>query len=154
VSGVSTSSQGVHGQSNSEAGVAGLSDTGNGVHGTSTSSRGVYGESTSGPGVEGSGAIGVRAQSSSGYAIETTAGGLRLAGISGLADIPAGDTTFTVKVPVTVGASTLVFLTPESDLGSKDLWYTKPGSSDSFIIHLGGKRSKDTRVAWLVIDHA
>jgi hypothetical protein len=104
--------------------------------------------------VEGSGAIGVKAESTTGYAIETTAGAVRFAGISGVAEIPAESTTFTVKVPVTVGSTTLVFLTPEANLGNKDLWYTKPGSGDSFVIHLSGKRSKDTRVAWLVIDHA
>jgi hypothetical protein len=155
VEGISNSGQGVNGESTSSAGVAGLSDSGNGVHGTSTSGRGVYGQSTSGAGLEGSGAIGVKAESSAeGYALETTAGRVKFAGISGIATIPSGGQTVTVTPGVPIGGSTLVLLTPEANLGNKDLWYTKPNGGTEVIIHLSGTRSNDTKVSYLVIDHA
>lgn len=152
--GISDSGQGINGESTSSAGVAGLSESGNGVHGTSTSGRGVYGQSTSGPGVEGSGAIGVKAESTSGYAIETTAGRLRLADVSGVATIPAGDTTVTVTPGVPIDGKTVVLLTPEANLGNKDLWYTKPGSGTEIVLHLSGTRSNDTKVSYLLVEHA
>lgn len=151
--GVSTSGQGVHGTSSSSAGVAGVSDTGNGVHGQSTSSRGVFGESTSGTGVQGSGAVGVKAASTSGYALETTSGRLKLTGVSGLATIPQGQTVLSVTPGVAVGSNTLVLLTPEADIGTKGIWYTKPGSG-GFNIHISESRSNPTKVSYLVFDHA
>lgn len=153
--GISTSGQGLNGESDSSAGVAGVSNTGNGVHGTSTSSRGVYGVSTSGTGIEGSGAVGVKAESAAdGYALETSTGRVKFAGISGVATIPSGSKTVTVTPGVPIGSSTLVFLTPEANLGNKDLWYTKPQSGNEVIVHLSGTRSNDTHVAYLVVDHA
>lgn len=151
--GVSTSGQGVNGESDSSAGVAGLSTSGNGVHGTSNSGRGVYGQSTSGPGLEGSGAIGVKAESSGGYALETISGRLKLAQVSGIATVPAGDTSVTITPGVPVSSNTLVLLTPEANLGNKDMWYTKPGGGTTFTVHLSGTRSNPTRVSYLLVDH-
>jgi hypothetical protein len=155
IEGISTSGQGVNGESSSSAGVSGVSDTGNGVHGTSTSDRGVYGVSTSGTGVEGSGAVGVKAESAAdGYALETSTGRLKFAGVSGVATIPSGGKTVTVTPGVPIGANTLVFLTPEANLGNKDLWYTKPEGGTEVTVHLSGTRSNDTNISYLVIDHA
>jgi len=173
--GTSTSGQGVHGSSSSSAGVSGVSDEGNGVHGTSTSSRGVYGESTSGPGVvasSGSAAAlvasstsgpgvnaasssgsGVVTQSTSGYALETTAGAVKFSGLSGIAVIPAGKEKVTVAPGVPIGPKTIVLLSPEVNLGSKGLWYKKPGTGTEITIHLSASRGKDTPISYMVIDH-
>lgn len=153
LNGTSTSGQGVHGTSSSSAGVAGVSDTGNGIHGTSTSSRGVYGQSTSGTGVEGSGAVGVKAESQSGHALETS-GRVRFAGISGIATIPGGDTTVTVKPGFPITDNTLVLLTPMANINQRALWFTKQESNSEIVIHLGSQRSNDTRVSYLLLEHA
>lgn len=154
LNGTSTSGQGVHGTSSSSAGVAGVSDTGTGVHGSSTSSRGVYGQSTSAAGVEGSGAIGVKAESQGGYALETASGRVKLAGISGVATIPGGKSSVTVKPGVPIGNTTFVLLTPLANIGSRALWFTKEGSAGDIVIHLGSSRNNDMKVAYLVLEHA
>lgn len=157
IDGTSTSGQGVHGTSSSSAGVAGVSDTGNGVHGQSTSSRGVYGQSTDGPGVEASGAVGLKAESTnatSGYALETVAGRVRFAGISGITTIPAGDTSVVIKPGVEIDDQTFVLISPEENLHENALWYTKQGGNQEILIHLNSSRSNDTKVSYLILEHA
>lgn len=92
--------------------------------------------------------------SADGYALETTGARVKFAGISGVATIPSGGKTVTVTPGVPIGTDSLVFLTPEADLGNKSLWYTKPEGGTEVAIHLSGTRSNDTNVSYLVIDHA
>ena len=134
--------------------MAGVSNSGAGVHGQSTSSRGVDSQSTSGPGVEGSGAIGVKAESQAGYAIETTAGRVKLGGgIAGVATIASGTTSVTVKPGFTLSNTAFVLLTPQANIGDRGLWFTKGGSSMNEI-HLSSSRSNDTKVSYLILEHA
>lgn len=157
LNGQSTSGQGVHGSSSTSAGVAGVSDSGTGVHGQSTSSRGVYGQSTSGPGVEASGAVGLKAESTdatSGYAIESSAGRVKLAGISGVATIPGGSTSLSLTPSVEIGNSTLVLVSPLENLSGNALWYTRDNDNQEIVFHLASSRSNDTKVSYLILEHA
>jgi hypothetical protein len=153
VSGMSEAGQGVHGESTLSAGVSGVSEQGNGVHGTSRDNRGVWGESTNGPGVDASGATGVRAASPAGLALHTTSGRVRLEGISGVAVIPSGQQEVAVKPAVALDRNTFVLLTPKANLGQKTLWYTVSLDTGEIVIHISGTRSKDTPVAYLMLEH-
>jgi hypothetical protein len=155
VNGFSTSGQGVHGESSSSAGVSGVSATGNAVHGRSESHRGIYGESNSGIGVAGSGATGVHAASTDGgYALDTSSGRVRFGGISGVATIPAGHSEHTVKPGVSVDSKTLVLLTGQHNNGGKSLWYQTKASENAIIIHMDSAATEETRIAYLILEHA
>jgi hypothetical protein len=169
VMGTSNTGQGVHGASTESAGVAGTSEIGNGVHGTSTSNRGVWGESTSGNGVVGAGvngvvgtgttgvhgsgsSVGVKAESSDGFAVHTTAGRIRFDGISGVATILEGDTRVTLTPDIAVGAHTLVLLTPHVDLRGRDCWFSIPSGGSAININISESRGSDVRIAYLILD--
>ena len=87
--GRSDTGNGVVGQSQTFNGVRGISGTGTGVIGVSTAAPGVAGQSETG--------TGVTASTISGYALESTNGRVRFAGISGIATIKAGDTQVVVN---------------------------------------------------------
>lgn len=154
LTGNSTNNQGVYGESTTKAGVAGTSDSGPGVNGTSTSSQGVLGTSVSGPGLEGSGAVGVQVSSEDGYALYSTQGRLRFDGISGLAVIEAGKTEVRVQVDVDVNDNTICLLTPQANNGGLALWYSRAADTNEIVIKMGASRPQNTRVAYLVLEHA
>lgn len=164
VNGQSTAGQGVHGESELSAGVAGKSAEGNGMHGTSRDNRGVWGESTSGPGVEGEstnaagvkarGATGVLASSAAGLALHTTSGRVRFEGISGVATIPEGSTEVEVETSVPLDKNTFVLLTPRANLNGRDLWYQIPSETGKVTIRMDKARTKNTPVAYLILEHA
>ena len=86
-----------------------------------------------------------------GYAIATSEGGVKLAGITGVATIKTGDTQVKVTPNAPVGNATLVLVSPEANIGNRNLWYTKGGGE--ITIHISSSRSADTKVAWATFDH-
>jgi hypothetical protein len=162
VMGTSTSGQGVHGTSTESAGVAGTSDIGNGVHGSSVSNRGVWGESSSGigvvgsgvTGVHGSGSVGVLADSADGFALHTASGRVRHDGISGTVVMPADHTEVIIETNVPVNENTFVLISPQANLVGRGLWYTIPADTLQIVVHLSDPRPKDSRIAYLIMEHA
>jgi len=146
VLGTSKDKAGVSGQSESAAGVGGTSTGGAGVHGSSNGGSGVLASSFSGHGVE--------ASSMNGYALATTEGGVQFKGLSGVATISSGDTKVKVRPLALISSKTFVLVSPESNIESRALWATKLTDSGEIEIHLSASRSNDTKVAWIVFDHA
>ena len=143
--------------------MAGKSAEGNGMHGTSRENRGVWGESTNGPGLEGEsvnaagvkahGATGVVASSAAGLALHTTTGRLRFEGISGVATIAEGATEVVVETSVPLDKNTFVLLTPRANLNGRDLWYQIPSETGKVTIRMDKARTKNTPVAYLILEH-
>ncbi|HEX6209889.1 MAG TPA: hypothetical protein VF136_03870 [Methylomirabilota bacterium] len=173
VAGSSTSGHGISGTSQTGYGVRGFSHE-IGVFGESSSYVGVkgkandvsavavYGESTDGGAVLGYTVTGtaVTALSTSGTAIVASApaavavassGRLQFGKVSGVASIPAGSKSVTVTPGVNVTSGSFVLLTPKANIGSRALWFTTSASADTFTIRLSSPRSKNTKVAWLLL---
>jgi hypothetical protein len=132
-SGLGSGGVGVHGGSGGGNGVEGGSNTGNGVEGTSQSGKGVS------------------AVSQSGFALNTV-GRVRFEDVSGVASIPAGQTTAQLVVSHgAVAPSSFVLLTPRSNIGSRALWFTTNPTNGSLTIHISSQRSSTTKVAWLLL---
>ncbi|HEX6127628.1 MAG TPA: hypothetical protein VF071_01250 [Candidatus Limnocylindria bacterium] len=126
------------------AGVAGQSTGGVGVRGNALGTgdvRGVHGNSYYGVGLFGT--------STEGYALR--AEGRTKLSTSGVATIPAGSTSVTVTPNVNVTNGSFVLLTPRANIGSRGLWYTVQASADTFRIRMSKSRSKNTKVAWLLL---
>lgn len=119
----------------SKTGVYGAANQGAG-------SRGVWGRSQSGSGVYGS--------SPNGYALRGS-GRVRFDKVSGVATIPAGSTSKTIALDVNVTSSSFALLTPRSNLGGRDLWYTVNATANSITIRISSARSSNTAVAWLLV---
>jgi hypothetical protein len=88
--------------------------------------------------------------STTGYALRGT-GRLRFDKVSGVATIPAGSTSKTIALDVNVTSSSFVLLTPRTNLGGRDLWYTVNPTNDSITIRISSTRSSNTAVAWLLV---
>ncbi len=94
---------------------------------------------------------GVRATAETGHALHTD-GRLRFEQASGVATIPAGQTSISVfpLAFASLAANAFVLLTPRANLGGRDLSYqTNPGAK-TFAI-LSSARSSPTKVAWLLV---
>ena len=79
---------------------------------------------------------------------------VRFAGISGMAVVPAGETSVVLKPGVEIDDQTFVLISPTENLHENALWYTKQGGNQEILIHLNSSRSNDTNVAYLILEHA
>ena len=73
---------------------------------------------------------------------------------SGIASIPAGQKTWT-SVPdnkTSITAASFVLLTPNSDIGTRRLWFTKNLVANTFTIHVSASRTKAIKVAWVLLN--
>ena len=124
-------------------GLVGFSDSGTGVYGTSDG-IGVVGTTNGG--------IGVLAGTHVPSGVALKVDGRLVAGrISGRATIAKGKTSVAVAPGVDVRPSSFILLTPQVNLGGRDLWFTTNPAADSFTIHLSGPRPSPSRVAWLLL---
>jgi hypothetical protein len=105
-------------------------------------SRGVWGRSDSGVGVYAQGAA-------TGWALE--AAGRAKFSTSGVATIASGLASVTVAPNVDITSESFVLLSAKSNLGGRQLWFTTDAAADTFTIHMSSARSKNTRVAWLLL---
>lgn len=177
VFGFSDSGDGVHGQSNSGNGVSGRSSSASasGIYGDATSSGGygVAGRSIAGPLVNGAGAsgvlgdntadgIGVWARSAHGIAlfadpVNQDAVALKAQGVtqfkrSGKLTVKAG-TGKATKSGIRIDAGTLVLATLQQDRPGVYVRSAIPDAAGhSFTIHLNTTVSKDTTVAWFLVN--
>jgi hypothetical protein len=157
--GHATTGQGVIGRSINSAGVQGYSETDAGVNGfgvygvwATGENFGLFGTSTDGDGVHGETANGNGGsfKSDNGNAISTD-GRLHFDRVSGVATIAAGDTSKVVSPGTDLTAATFVLLTPRSNLGGRDLWYTVDAAANTFRIRIS-KAMGTLKVGWLLID--
>ena len=72
--------------------------------------------------------------------------------ISGVAVIAAGRTQITIRPGVNMNIGSFLLLTPRSNLGGRDLWFTTDPMNERFTIHLSSARTTATRVSWLLLD--
>ena len=93
----------------------------------------------------------MKASSSSGFAMETTEGGLRFIGAAGTATVPGGATSRTVTPGVTLSSNSIVLLTPQEGIGGRSLAASVSG--DSFTIHMNESRTNPLHVGYLIVDH-
>jgi hypothetical protein len=70
---------------------------------------------------------------------------------SGVATIAAGDTRVTVTPGVSVTPTSFVLLTPKTNLGGRDLWFTTNATTDRLTIRISSARTATTPVAWLLV---
>jgi hypothetical protein len=151
----------IHGTSYSNNGVRGVSTAGNGIR-VSEFQVGVYGEGTnagvsghasSGNGVYGSSQSGnaVFAQTFNSAAIALRSQGRVSFDRSGVATIAAGSTSKTVTPTYGVPAGSFVLLTPKTNLGGRDLWFTTDATANTFTIRVSRPRSSGIKVAWLLL---
>lgn len=144
----------------------GISETSTGIAGTSSYGTGVYAASIAGKGLEVSSTDNTAIQASSYrgnviHALQGPAGGSALwaegrivLSQSGIATIAAGQKTWT-SVPdekTFIGAASFVLLTPNADIGTRRLWFTKSLVANTFTIHMSATRTKPTKVAWVLLN--
>jgi hypothetical protein len=137
-------SRGVWGESAEGQAVRGQTTTGRGIQGEATSGLGVRGHATTGTG----GSFDVTAPT--GHALRTS-GRLSFAKVSGIADIPIGHRSVTIKPGVDVTWNSFVLLTPRSDLGSRRWWVTTNPDADAFTIHVSAMAIAVLRIGWLLV---
>jgi hypothetical protein len=70
---------------------------------------------------------------------------------SGVATIPANQTSVTVTPGVNVTSASFVLLTPKSNLFGRSLWYTTNPGADTFGIRMSSAKGTPTKVAWLLL---
>lgn len=164
---------GVSGNSGSGSGLVGISTSGVGVKGSSSTGPGVFGASREKPGVTGittgSGQAGVagRNDTRSGYGVSGTSaqgtGVLASSGLgtalsvqgkvsfsrSGIATIPKGTTSITVKL-AGVSGSSMVLATLQQVQKGVLIAGAVPGTN-SFTIYLSQAPTASLKVAWFVI---
>jgi hypothetical protein len=144
----------------------GISETSTGIAGTSTYGTGIYAASIAGRGLEVSSTdnSAIVASSYRGnviHALQGPAGGAALwaegrlvLSQAGIATIPAGQRTWTL-VPdnkTFIGTASFVLLTPNGDIGTRRLWFTKNLVANTFTIHMSATRTKPTKVAWVLLN--
>jgi hypothetical protein len=149
-------STGVVGYSSSAGGTLPAARAKTGVFGQATqdsSSRGVLGISTSGQGVRGESTSGaaVYATTTSGYAFRGS-GRIRFDKVSGQAAIAANTSSIVITPGIDITTDSFVLLTPEVDLGSRRLWFTKDTTNNRFTIHLSSSSASTITIAWLLLN--
>jgi hypothetical protein len=122
-------------------GVVGETPAGHAIHGASANGVAIYGTTDAGTGLYG--------ESPSGWALHAS-GRIKFS-LSGVALIAAGSTSKTITPGVNITSGTFVLLTPQSNVGSRALWFTTDVSNDRFTIRMSSARSWGTRVAWLLV---
>jgi hypothetical protein len=129
----------------------GAASAGTGLHGSTTSGTGVFGQSGSGVGVVGQSTSGpgVTASSSTGYGL-VTAGRIQIF-TSGIAFIPSGSKQTFVVPGVDVTDASFILLTPQFNLGGRNLWYRLDKVNNRFTIVMSSARTGTTRVSWLLL---
>lgn len=141
VAGNSSSFYGMQATSNTGSGVGAFSSTGVGAYGASGSHRGVWGFSDTGTGLFGSCTTGLALHAQGRIKFST----------SGVATIIAGSTSKVINPGVNVTSSSFVLLTPKADIGTRALWFTTNTTNDRFTIRMSSARSRNTKVAWLLV---
>jgi len=106
------------------------------------SSKGVYGESPSGSGVYGI--------SANGYAFRGS-GRVKFEKVSGVAVISSGAKTKKITPGINVTSTSFVLLSPRTNLGGRDIWFTIDSTANTFTIHLSSARSSSTPIGWLLV---
>jgi hypothetical protein len=156
----SETGQGVIGRSVNSAGVQGYSETDAGVNGfgvygvwASGGAYGLFGTTVEGDGVHGESDSGVGGSfvSNGGEALFTS-GRLHFEKVSGVATIAAGNTSKVVTPGTDLSSASFVLLTPRSNLGGRDLWYTVDAGADTFRIRISKAMGGPLKVGWLLID--
>ena len=134
-----------------------------GFFGESHAGSGIYGRTVSGVGVRALAATGtaVGAWSDEGTAIDAFSErgrGLRVSEgrvsfdqVSGVATIPGGDTSVTIRPVVAITGESFVLLTPMDDLADSGLWSTTDSDEGTITIRTSSPRSALTKVAWLLL---
>jgi hypothetical protein len=156
--GEASGGRGVYGHSYSGRGVVGeaMAPTGTtyGVYGTvvSPDGRAVNGYAPDGTGVRGStsGGTGGAFYASTGYAIKAS-GRVKFDRSSGIAVINAGQRSVKVAPGFDLGATSIVFLTPRADIGSRRLWYSVDPVANSFTIMASTAVGASISVGWLIV---
>jgi hypothetical protein len=144
----------------------GISETSTGIAGTSSYGTGVYAASIAGKGLQVSSTDNVAIEASSYrgnviHAVQGPAGGAALwaegrlvLSQAGIAIIPTGQKTWT-SVPdnkTFIGTASFVLLTPNADIGTRRLWFTKNLIANTITIHMSATRTKPTKVAWMLLN--
>jgi len=96
----------------------------------------------------------LKAGATTGHAIHTTGGRIRIAEVSGVATIPKGRKSVVVTPGVDVNSDTFVLLTPRANIGSRALWFTTNPIPNKFMIRMSATRNAPTKVAWLALETA
>ena len=91
----------------------------------------------------------LKAHGGSGFALSTL-GRLDIS-TAGLATIPAGATSKLVYGGVDITAGSFVLLTPNADIGTRRLWWTKDTVGNSITIHMSSSRTSATKVSFLIL---
>ena len=65
--------------------------------------------------------------------------------------IAVGKKAVTIAPGVNVTTGSFVLLTPMTNLGGRDLWFTRNAADDKFTIRMSSTRGSDTKVAWLLL---
>lgn len=68
-----------------------------------------------------------------------------------MATIGAGKKGVTVSPGVNVTPSSFVLLTPKTNLGGRNLWFTTNATANIITIRMSSARSSGTKVAWLLL---
>ena len=80
-----------------------------------------------------------------------SAGRLLFDEVSGIARIPAGLTTKTVRLESDVKSTSFVLLTPRTNIGTRALWYVTDPSNDRITIKISSPRAVTTSICWLFL---
>jgi len=146
-------------------GVAGSSSSGTGVYASSTSAKGVDASSTTGVAVNAvavtgiavsafgnsSGATAIRAEAAP-FAIAIEAHGPVKLSTSGVATIPANQTSVTFAAGADITADSFLLLTPKVNIAGRTLWFTTDAIQNTVTIRMNRSRTKATGVSWLLLN--
>jgi hypothetical protein len=144
----------VRGESREGTGISAWTENGTGVVAVGDEGVGVLAYVNDGVGLLSwsNGGAAIVALGFEGESLVCAGGRVTLIDISGIAAIPAGRASVTVRPNVPATKRTFVLLTPRANLGARGLWYTTDARKGTFTIHISTPRASRTPIAWLMVD--
>lgn len=141
--GVSDAGTGLRTETQTGQGIFTSADSGFGIVATSHTGEAVHAGADSGTAIFGS--------SITGIGLDIDSGRVRFSSVSGVATISVGNTGNTVLPGVKVTSTSIVLLSPKSNVGTRAIWFTTNPGAHTFTIYMSSKRTSLTHIAWLLI---